>query len=326
MFRELAALLVVSSAACFGQNRDDARTAALTAEFQKSVVPVLAARCVGCHSSRLRVGNLDLEQFRDAGLALRERDLWKKVRDRITTGTMPPPPGPALSAAEREVVGGWIGSLLGAPASGPVDPGRVTARRLNRTEYNNTIRDLLGVTIRPADEFPLDDSGYGFDNIGDVLSLSPLLMEKLMSAARRISRVAVYGEPYPAEPSLLVKIKPKKSQDDSPAAGDIFPYSMRGALYGVYHFPVDGQYEFRWRYSNLRGPEVRDQPAGRRGPAGGRAALTAEERKALDERNRMGAPAVQMVFAIDGRQALRAVVEGKTDYNYARGETVVRVP
>ena len=233
---------------------------------------------------------------------------------------------------ESAAVIGWIDQIAGRPASGAIDPGRVTARRLNRVEYDNTIRDLLGVTMRPAAEFPTDDSGYGFDNIGDVLSLSPLLMEKLMSAARRISQAAVYGESYPPEPSLLVKIKPKRSQDDSPTSGDIFPYSMRGALYGTYHFPVDGQYEFRWRYANLRGPEVPDQPAGaargrrRKGGGAGRGALTPEQRKALDERNRLGAPPVQMVFAIDGKQMLTAVVEGSTDYNYARGETVVRVP
>ena len=84
------------------------------------------------------------------------------------------------------------------------DPGRVTARRLNRAEYNNTIRDLLASTLRPADEFPVDDSGYGFDNIGDVLSLSPMLMEKYINAARRSSRAAVFGEPYPEKPRLLV--------------------------------------------------------------------------------------------------------------------------
>ena len=120
--------------------------------------------------------------------------------------------------------------------------------------------------------------------------------------------MAVYGESYPPQPSLLVKIKPKRSQDDSPASGDIFPYSMRGALYGVYHFPVDGEYEFRWRYSNLRGPEVPDQPpaapGAEKGVRGGRGPLTPEQRKALDERNRVGAPPVQMVFAIDGKQAL----------------------
>ena len=96
------------------------------------------------------------------------------------------------------------------------DPGRVTARRLNRTEYNNTIRDLLGVSLRPANEFPVDDAGYGFDNIGDVLSLSPLLMEKYMNAARTVSRVAVYGESYPAKPALVVRLLPKKFQDDIP--------------------------------------------------------------------------------------------------------------
>jgi mono/diheme cytochrome c family protein len=343
MFRMLAGLLAVCGATCLAQNLDDARATALTTEFQKSAMPVLSARCAGCHSSQLKTGGLNLEQFRNASLAPPQVEIWKKVRDRLTAGTMPPPPATPLSPAESAAVISWIDHVASGPATGAVDPGRVTARRLNRVEYDNTIRDLLGVTIRPAAEFPTDDSGYGFDNIGDVLSLSPLLMEKLMSAARRVSQVAIYGESYPPEPSLLVRIKPKRSQDDSPASGDIFPFSLRGALYGNYHFPVDGQYEFRWRYANLRGPEVTDQPGagvggrggrgaagtgpggGRRGP-GARAALTPEERKALDERNRLGAPPVQMVFAIDGKPMLNAVVEGNTDYKYSRGETVVRVP
>ena len=91
--------------------------------------------------------------------------------------------------------------------------GRVTARRLNRVEYNNTIRDLLGVAARPADEFPVDDSGYGFDNNGDVLSVSPMLMEKYMQAAEKISRLAVYGEAVPAKPTRLVRLMNRRSQD-----------------------------------------------------------------------------------------------------------------
>ena len=82
------------------------------------------------------------------------------------------------------------------------DPGRVTIRRLNRTEYNNTVRDLLGVDIRPADEFPQDDSGYGFDNIGDVLSLSPVLMERYSRAAERVARAALFG-PRRMKPTLV---------------------------------------------------------------------------------------------------------------------------
>src|SRR5262245_35161985 len=89
-----------------------------------------------------------------------------------------------------------------APAADrPADPGRVTTRRLNRAEYNNTIRDLLGVDLMPADDFPQDDSGYGFDNIGDVLSLSPALMEKYLTAADRVARVALFGVP-PLAPTL----------------------------------------------------------------------------------------------------------------------------
>src|SRR5207344_818887 len=115
------------------------------------------------------------------------------------------------------------------------NPGRVTARRLNRTEYNNTIHDLLGVSLRPADEFPVDDSGYGFDNIGDVLSISPLLMEKYLNAAHTVSRAAVYGETYPEKPTLLVKLMSKKVQDDAPARGNVTPFSLRGAIYASFH-------------------------------------------------------------------------------------------
>jgi hypothetical protein len=228
---------------------------------------------------------------------------------------MPPAPATPPSSAEAAAVLAWIDRLIGPQTLATPDPGRVTARRLNRVEYDNTIRDLLGVTIHAAADFPTDDSGYGFDNIGDILSLSPMLMEKLMSAAGRISRAAVFGEAYPQQPSLLIKIKSKRSQDDSPVSGDVFPYSMRGALYGVYHFPVDGDYEFRFRYSNLR-PSAYRQASRRAG--------SAEDRNAADERNRLDAPPVGMVFALDGKPLLTGVVEGNTDYNYARGASVVR--
>ncbi len=83
------------------------------------------------------------------------------------------------------------------PKHDRADPGRVTARRLNRYEYNNTVRDLLAVDFQPAADFPADDSGYGFDNIGDVLSLSPVLMEKYLAAAEKIARIAIVPAPLP---------------------------------------------------------------------------------------------------------------------------------
>ena len=108
--------------------------------------------------------------------------------------------------------------------------GRVTARRLNRVEYNNTIRDLLGVAARPADEFPVDDSGYGFDNNGDVLSVSPMLMEKYMQAAEKISRLAVYGEAVPEKPTRLVRLMNRRSQD----AYDVLSEGQLGHLSAVF--------------------------------------------------------------------------------------------
>src|SRR2546426_145170 len=96
-----------------------------------------------------------------------------------------PPP------AEREQMVSWIDATLSQADCKIRDPGRVTMRRLNREEYNNTIHDLTGLDLRPTDDFPSDDVGYGFDNIGDVLSMSPLLMEKYIAAAEKIAQAAI---------------------------------------------------------------------------------------------------------------------------------------
>ena len=96
--------------------------------------------------------------------------------------------------------------------------------------------------------------GYGFDNIGDVLSVSPLLMEKYVAAARRLSRIAVFGEPLPAEPTLLARYMGRRSHDagNDLSGANILPYSMRGALYGSHLFPWDAEYELRFRAANYR--------------------------------------------------------------------------
>src|SRR5689334_6333129 len=144
--------------------------------FPTRVKPFLATNCYRCHNEK---ANLDLQAFSDEASATRKPDVWDKIRDKLVTGKMPPGGLPASARNDAAAVIEWIdGAFKSAD-----NPGRVVARRLNRVEYNNTIRDLLGVPIRPADEFPVDDSGYGFDNVGDVLTVSPMLMEKYMSAA-----------------------------------------------------------------------------------------------------------------------------------------------
>ena len=123
---------------------------------------------------------------------LKDREIWENVAAKIKSGEMPPKGLPRPKAEEISAVAGWIQREYDRiDANAAPDPGRVTARRLNRYEYNSTVRDLTGVNFRPADDFPADDSGYGFDNIGDVLSLSPVLMEKYMTAAEKIARRAI---------------------------------------------------------------------------------------------------------------------------------------
>lgn len=183
-----------------GQGATSAPSAGAPA-FSKDVQPFLAKNCYLCHNEKLTTAGLNLSAYTTESTASKKPELWDQVLEKISTGKMPPAGRPVPSKAELAPVTAWIEDVLNrAGFSKPGDPGRITARRLNRVEYSNTIHDLLGVAAHPADDFPVDDSGYGFDNNGDVLSVSPLLMEKYLAAAKNISRLAVYGGRFP--PSL----------------------------------------------------------------------------------------------------------------------------
>ncbi|MYB53444.1 MAG: DUF1587 domain-containing protein, partial [Acidobacteriia bacterium] len=147
----------------------------------------------------MQMAELRLDQFQDEPEALRYPGIWDDVLRVTTLGKMPPPGSPAPTKPELESLAGWIESNRSAmELHRTTQARRVTARRLNRAEYNNTVRDLLGINVRPADTFPVDDSGYGFDNIADVLSISPLLMEKYIAAAGKLARAAVWDRPRSA--------------------------------------------------------------------------------------------------------------------------------
>lgn len=162
-----------------------AATPTAAIEFRKDIQPILAERCYDCHGDGANKGNVAFDELK-SDEALLDNDLWIKVLRNVRSGLMPPDKKPKLTAAEREKLDLWIKySAFGIDPKNP-DPGRVTVRRLNRVEYRNTIRDLMGHDFRVEDELPPDDTGYGFDNIGDVLSISPLLLEKYMQAAEVI--------------------------------------------------------------------------------------------------------------------------------------------
>ncbi len=180
-----------------GEPPGDGQPGAGNADFRGTVMPFLARHCASCHGPNKPQGGLNLEALRDEGSLRLRRRSWQRVREYIEGGIMPPEESPQPDRAEAARVTGAIKLALEREDCGKAsNPGRVTMRRLNRAEYNNTIRDLFGVDFRPADDFPGDDVGYGFDNMGDVLGMPPLLMERYMNAAESIASRAIQVGPF----------------------------------------------------------------------------------------------------------------------------------
>lgn len=209
--------------------------------FESTVVPFVKKNCAICHNGRKQEGGVNLLEFQTAASISAKRDIWETVVRKIETGEMPPAPMPKPPAMQAKLVTFWVEKHFAAiDRNAKPDPGRVTARRLNRMEYNNTIRDLFGIEFKPADDFPADDSGYGFDNIGDVLSVSPVLMEKYLNAAEQVSRKVIHTEPLP---------KPAKI-----AFGAGRMKGRRANYLEITHsFPAAGAYEFQ---ASVTGPKA----------------------------------------------------------------------
>src|SRR5687767_8556456 len=168
-----------------------AAEAEAVAHFKKDVQPLLVNYCYDCHGDGEDKGKVAFDGFASDEAIVDNRDLWLRVLKNVRAGLMPPARKSQPTADEKRTLEQWIKyKAFGIDPQHP-DPGRVTLRRLNRVEYRNTIRDLMGVDYKTEEEFPPDDTGYGFDNIGDVLTISPLLLEKYMQAAETIVAQAV---------------------------------------------------------------------------------------------------------------------------------------
>jgi mono/diheme cytochrome c family protein len=187
-----SALLVLCAA-------DNASNGKLPATFQNAVTPLLTNTCNGCHNDQLASGGLDLTPFRTPASIAKYRPGWEAIVQKLRASEMPPkgiprPPQSRIDALVRYVEGEFDrADRLAKP-----DPGRVIARRLNRYEYSNTVRDLLGVEFHAEKDFPTDDSSYGFDNIASALSVSPVLTERYLAAAEKIASRAIGADPLPA--------------------------------------------------------------------------------------------------------------------------------
>ena len=225
----------------------------MTAAEQKVVV---TKYCAGCHSDRAKAGGLVLSAVDFSNAPAHTEQLEKVIR-KLGTGSMPPQGAPRPDKATYDALVSALGSELDRAALAHPDPGRALLRRLNRTEYANAIHDLLDLDINVSALLPVDNSSYGFDNIADVLGMSPVLMERYLTAARRISAVAVGDAAEIPVLDETYRTRPDLSQDKYI---DGLPFGTRGGLLVTHTFPVDAEYVFKVRpmlttVTNVRGLE-----------------------------------------------------------------------
>ena len=210
---------------------------------------VLRRYCIGCHNGRtltagLALDTVDLAQVGD------HADLWEKVVRKLRAGLMPPAGRPRPDEATYDRVSAWLETELDSAAAARPNPGRTqTFHRLNRAEYQNAVRDVLGIAVEIEDLLPADSASYGFDNIAGVLRVSESLMERYLTAARRISRAAV-GTTPPTVVARTYTVSPALPQDDHVEG---LPYGTRGGTLITHRFPLDAEYRLRVEVSRVAG-------------------------------------------------------------------------
>ena len=205
---------------------------------------LLNTYCVTCHSDRLHTAGLSLEHISVDSVAPNAQT-WEKVLNKLGTGAMPPPKMPHPAPAASKSFQTWLETMLDQAAKENPNPGRVGVHRLNRAEYANAVRDLLGLEIDAKSLLLADDADrQGFENVAGVLSVSPALLERYMSAARKISRLAV-GDPTIVPVFETFDVPRTLVQEGQ--MGEDLPFGSRGGLAIHYYFPVDGEYAVRIR-------------------------------------------------------------------------------
>ncbi|MES2477094.1 MAG: DUF1592 domain-containing protein [Verrucomicrobiota bacterium] len=245
----LAALAVLSSG--LATAADDAATA-----YRDKIQPILENYCYNCHGDGADKGEFSMDEFKDLSGHLKDEkhwlDIWRNVRSQI----MPPSDKDQLEVEEKRELLAWIEKdVFKLDAQNP-DPGRVTIRRLNRTEYQNAVFDLLGVEYDTNEVFPADDTGYGFDNIGDVLSISPLLMEKYIAAADEVVALALPDGAAAETPRVDIAGADFKNSGSPDVNGDWLPFAKMQTVKVAQEIQWDGEYQVKVEYNILGGAEA----------------------------------------------------------------------
>jgi len=214
-----------------------------TAQTETEHGQIIKRYCVGCHNQRLLTGGLALDAT-DINAVGDDAEIWEKVAQKLRAQTMPPAGRPRPDHSTYTLLANYIEKSLDAEWNSHPNTGRTTLHRLNRSEYSNAVRDLLGLSIDGRALLPADESGYGFDNIGDVLSVSPGLLERYILAAAKISRWAL-GDPTLRPTTALYQTSPLLLQEGR--VSDALPFGSRGGHSVDHYFPLDAEYIIRVR-------------------------------------------------------------------------------
>ena len=205
--------------------------------YTKTIRPMIEQHCGDCHWGDNADADLNLEPFKSLDQLLDGRDKWKKVLLRVAAKEMPPADSDPIPDDQHQQLMVWLDELMNSVDCTDITPGHVTIRRLNRVEYRNTVRDLVGIDYKPSQSFPGDDVGYGFDNIADVLSLPPILMEKYLHAAEEISFQAINDL---NNEQLAVVIS---ASDFTKAGEKVQTFENSASLYS--NFTISGEFDFK---------------------------------------------------------------------------------
>ncbi|MCH2182100.1 MAG: DUF1592 domain-containing protein [Mariniblastus sp.] len=215
----------------------------LQAQLKREFQPLLQEYCGDCHWGADAEGGLDLEQVQRIDQLLRDAKRWQRLKDRVRRGQMPPPDAEPLPEEKKQRFLNWLGKSLNSLDCTDVNPGNVSIRRLNRTEYQNTIKSLTGVDYSAKELFPRDDVGYGFDNIAGVLSLSPMLMERYLDAAEEITSRAIVDPRANTIDSTWAGANFESDDRFSQDEGESKVFLGEGRISRQIELPAPGRYE-----------------------------------------------------------------------------------
>ena len=244
--------LAVAVALLHSPGKADAQTAPTPADHQQ----LLTRYCQGCHNDRAKIGNMSVQPLKLDNLAAND-ETWEKILRKISLGEMPPsgaakPPKESLTEFSH-----WLSTSLDKNAAASPDPGHATLRRLNRAEYANAVRDLLDLKIDVSGELPVDDAGLGFDNIADVLSVSPTLMDRYLRVAGKVARTAT-GQT--SRRPVTTEFPIVKDAFSNARAGDDLPLDSRGGGAFKFYAPYSGDYVIKVDLNQSAGNDIKRLP------------------------------------------------------------------